>query len=82
MVEDVWNRYGTRLELVPSLEWWKMSETATTALGRNHYQVWNDERRLKLLRHLVGTTTKCRRCLGLLRDLVGTITRYGMVEDV
>ena len=56
------------------MEWWKTSETATalgrnhyqmwktsgtaTALGRNHYPVWNGGRRLRLLWHSVGTTTK------------------------
>ena len=81
MVEDVWNYHGTRSEPLPSLEWWKTSETATalgrnyhqvwktsrtaTALSRNHYPVWNSRRRLRLLRHLVGTTTM-----------------YGLVEDV
>ena len=73
-MEDVWDCYGTRSEPLPGMEWWKTSETATalgrnhyqvwktsgtaTALGRNHYPVWNGGRRLRLLRHLVGTTTK------------------------
>ena len=57
MVEDVWDCYGTRSEPLPSLEWWKTSETAM-ALGRNHYQVWNGGRRKRLLRHSVRTTTK------------------------
>ena len=64
MVEDVWDCYGTRSEPLPSLEWWKTSETAT-ALGRNHYPVWNGGRRLRLLRHSVGTTTK----YGLVEDV-------------
>ena len=47
-----------------SMEWWKTTETAT-ALGRNHYQVWNGGRRLRLLRHSVRTTTKC----GMVEDV-------------
>ena len=39
------------------MEWWKTFGTATV-LDRNHYQVWNGRRRLGLLRHSVGTTTK------------------------
>ena len=52
------------------------------ALDWNHYQVWNNGRRLRLLQYLVGTTTKYGRRLGLLRHLVGTTTQYRMVEDV
>ena len=74
MVEDVWDCYSTRSEPLPSLEWWKRSGTVTalgrnhyqvwktfrtaTALGQNHYPVWNGGRCLRLLRHLVRTTTK------------------------
>ena len=57
MVEDVWDCYGTRLEPLSSMKWWKIYETAT-ALDRNHYQVWNGKRRMRLLWHSVGTTTK------------------------
>ena len=81
MVEDVWDCYGTRSEPLPSLEWWKTSETAT-ALGRNYYQVWK----------MSGTATALGwnhypiwnggRCLRLLRHSVGTTTKYGLVEDV
>ena len=81
IMEEVWDCYGTWSEPLPSLEWWKTSETATvlgqnhyqvwkmsgtvTAVGRNHYPIWNGGRRLRLLWHSVGTTTK-----------------YGLVEDV
>ena len=51
-------------------------------LSQNHYQVWNGGRRLRLLRHLVRTTTKYGRRLGLLRYSVGTTIWYEMVEDV
>ena len=47
-----------------SMEWWKTIET-TTALGWNHYQVWNSGRWLRLLRYSVGTTTKC----GMVEDV-------------
>ena len=43
---------------------WKTSWTAT-ALGQNHYSVWNGERRLRLLRYLIGTTTK----YGIVEDI-------------
>ena len=81
MVEDVWDCYGTRSEPLSNLEWWKTSRTAI-ALGWNHYQAWNSGRRLRLLRHSVGTITKYGRRLGLLRQSVGTITQYGIVEDI
>ena len=87
MVEDVWDCYGNRSEPLPSLEWWKISETATalgrnhyqmwktsetaTALSQNHYPVWNGGRRLRLLRYLVGTTTKYR-IVEDVRDCYGT----------
>ena len=64
MVEDVWGCYSTQLEPLPSLEWWKTSETATV-LGRNYYQVWNGGKCLRLLRHSVGTTTK----FGIVEDV-------------
>ena len=46
---------------------WKTFGTAT-ALSQNHYPVWNGGRRLRLLQHLVGTTTKYR----IVEDSYGT----------
>ena len=79
--ENVWDYYGTRLEPLRSIKWWKMSETPKI-LGRNHYQAWNSRRRLRLLQHSAGTTTKYGRRLRLLQHLVRSITKYRMVENV
>ena len=81
MVEDVWDCYGIWSEPLPSLEWWKKSKTVTAlgrnyyqvwktsgiamTIGRNYYPVWNGGRRLRLLRHSIGTTTK----YGLVEDI-------------
>ena len=81
MVEDVWDCYGTRSEPLPSLEWWKTSETAT-ALGQNHYQVWKTSETDRRLNRNHYPVWNSRRRLRLLRHSVGTTTMYGLVEDV
>ena len=47
----------------------------TTALGPNYYPVWNGGRRLRMLRHLVGTTTK----YGMVEDIRD---RYGTWSEL
>ena len=55
-MKDVWDYYNIRSKPQPGVKWWKTSEIVTV-LGRNYYYVWNGEKRMRLLRYSVGTTT-------------------------